>query len=134
MPEPFGGRFALRAVSARVIAIDCHSEYSRSKPSLLVPQQTPVAEARPDASGAWSLETGALRLEAEADGRLFEIFRSGDHDPICSFLAPSPDGADIRIDHGYPLFGVGGNNAWCFRSQDDIDELTEIDIDRKGHL
>src|SRR5262245_16178347 len=119
----------IRALSERVIAIDCHSTYSDSKPSLLVPERKAIAEGTPGVE----LETGALRVESDAAGTAFRVFRKSEADPIAVVESPSPDSASIRIDRGYPIHGVGGNNAWCFRTQDDIDHLTDIDLDRKGH-
>jgi alpha-glucosidase (family GH31 glycosyl hydrolase) len=132
MPDAFSARHSIRAIWPHVVAIDCHSAYSRSKPSLLVPQHASIAEARETADGRRVLETSALRVEADDTGTM-RVFRVGEAEPICTIVAPSPDGAEVRIDRGYPLYGVGGNNAWCFRTQDDIDELTSIDLDRKGH-
>lgn len=120
---------SLRALSDRVIAIDCHSPYSASKPSILVPEQTAIAEG---AAGK-TLVTKALRVESDAAGSAFRVYRKGEADPIVTIEGPSPDGSVVRLDRGYPLYGGGGNNAWCFRTQDDIDHLTEIDLDRKGH-
>ena len=118
----------IRALSERVIAIDCHSPYSASKPSLLVPDRAAIAEGPAGAV----LETNALRVESDPTGAAFRVYRRGDTDPVVTLENPSPDGTSIRMDRGYPIHGVGGNNAWCFRTQDDIDHLTEIDLDRKG--
>jgi alpha-glucosidase (family GH31 glycosyl hydrolase) len=133
MPDAFSARFSVRALGERVVAIDCHSSYSRSKSSLLVPDRAAIAEATPTAPGRWTLDTDALRVDVDEATQAFSIFRIGATEAICTLLDPSPAGTAIRIDRGFPIYGVGGNNAWCFRTQDDIDELTEIDLDRKGH-
>lgn len=130
MSEAFGARYSVRALGDHVLAIDCHSPYSRSKPSLIVPEHKATAQL---AANQTRFETKALRLEIDENEGTFAIFRAGASTAIATVLKPSPDGAEVRIDRGYPLFGAGGNNAWCFRTQDDIDELTEIDLDRKGH-
>jgi len=133
MPDAFSARFSVRALGERVVAIDCHSPYSRSKSSLLVPDHAAIAEASRTGPGRWTLETSALRVDVDEATRTFSIFRNGATEAICTFLDPSPDGTAIHMDRGFPLHGAGGNNAWCFRTQDDIDELTEVDLDRNGH-
>jgi alpha-glucosidase (family GH31 glycosyl hydrolase) len=132
MTDAFSARFAIRAIGSRTIAIDCQSPYSRSRPSLLVPEHPSTAEAT-EGDGHWLLETDHLRVEVDTTSGTTHVFRKGEDVPIVVLHAPSPDGSTLSIDRGYPLYGVGGNNAWCFRTQDDIDELTTIDIDRNGH-
>ena len=124
--------FTIRAASDGVVAIDCHNAYTRSKPSFLVPKTDAIATASAT-DGTWSLETKTLRVVADAKRvRIFRKSSSGP-DPIAEIRDFSTDGAAIFIDRGYAAYGVGGNNAWQFRDNHDIDELTDVDLDRWGH-
>ncbi|MEX0852784.1 MAG: TIM-barrel domain-containing protein [Bauldia sp.] len=123
--------FTFRAASDSIVAVDCHNAYTRSKPSFLVPQREEVAAATAQ-DGTWLLETKTLRVVADAER--VRIFRkSGGSDPIAEIRDFSTDGASIFIDRGFAAYGVGGNNAWQFRDNEDIDELTDVDLDRWGH-
>jgi alpha-glucosidase (family GH31 glycosyl hydrolase) len=123
--------FTIRAASESIIAIDCHNDYTRSKSSFMVPNAEAVTRAT-EKDGRWSLETNSLRVTG--DEKHITIFRkSGGSDPIAEFRNFSPSGATVVIDRGFAAYGLGGNNAWQFRDNEDIDELTDIDIDRWGH-
>ena len=60
--------FDLRALNDHVIAVDCPTDYTRSKPSFLVPGDVEGLDAA-NAPGAGQsvLETKALRVEVDAD-------------------------------------------------------------------
>ena len=126
--------FTVRAVDDKVIAVDCPTDYTRSKPSFLVPEEggSPGGAAASGA-GLEGLETGALRVEVEANPPRVRIYRKADgsEDPVCELRSPTPESASIVIDRGFALYGVGGNNALQFRTSEDIDLLTDIDLDRR---
>ena len=78
------------------------------------------------------LETNTLRVEA--DEERVRIFRkTGADDPIAELRGFSPEGATVMVDRGYAAYGLGGNNAWRFKSQEDIDELVDVDLSRWGY-
>jgi alpha-glucosidase (family GH31 glycosyl hydrolase) len=124
-------------LSDGVIAIDLTTDYTGSKPSFLVPRRNePKAKAERSGS-AFNIDSGGLRVVANEDRSEIKIFRSGqgaDADPVCTILNAASDGADVILDRSYPFYGVGGNNAWVQRGHNDVDELTEHDIDRRGHV
>jgi len=121
-------------VNDNVIAVDCPNDYTRSKPSFLVAEPNETSEtAESTAAGGWSLETETLLVEAQADPPRVRIHRKdaeGD-DPIYELRGPSPEGASVIIDRGFALYGVGGNNSLKLRTTEDIDLLTDIDLDRR---
>ena len=123
--------FTIHAVGENVIAVDCHNDYTRSKPSFLVPKRADGASASL-VGGRWLLETNTLRVEANEER--VRIFRkTGADDPIAELRGFSPEGATVMIDRGYAAYGLGGNNAWRFKSQEDIDELVDVDLSRWGY-
>ena len=129
--------FALRAVNDHVIAVDCSTDYTRSKPSFLVPGDVESRDAaNPPDAGQSVLETGALRVEVDADRPRIRVYRTSDsgEDPVCQFIDPTPETASIIIDRGFSLYGVGGNNAKKLRTTDDVDLLTDIDLDRRDKV
>lgn len=129
--------FALRALNDHVIAIDCPTDYTRSKPSFLVPGHVDSRDAAdPTDAGQPALETGALRVEVDADRPQVRIYRTTgpDENPVCQFIDPTPETASIIIDRGFALYGVGGNNAKKLRTTDDVDLLTDIDLDRRDKV
>jgi alpha-glucosidase (family GH31 glycosyl hydrolase) len=123
--------FTIQAVGENIIAIDCHNAYTRSKPSFLVPKRNGGASAKL-VDGRWSLETKTLRVTGDEE-RILIFRKSGGADPIAEFRNVSPAGATIMIDRGFAAYGLGGNNAWRFKSQEDIEELVDIDLNRWGH-
>lgn len=123
--------FTIQAVGENVVAIDLHSAYTRSKPSFLVTKRSDGASAKL-VGGRRLLETKTLRVEA--DEQRVRIFRKTEgEDTIAEFRGFSPVGATIAIDRGYAAYGLGGNNAWRFKSQEDIDELVDVDLSRWGY-
>ena len=129
--------FTIRALDDDVIAVDCPTDYTRSKPSFLVPEPSETyAAAQAHGPGRWSLETGTLRVEAQADPPRIRIYRTSDagEDPVCQLREPTPEAASIFIDRGFALYGVGGNNALKLRTTHDIDLLTDIDLDRRDKV
>ena len=129
--------FTIRALDDDVIAVDCPTDYTRSKPSFLVPEPGETyAAAQAHGPGRWSLETGTLRVEAQADPPRIRIYRTSDagEDPVCELREPTPEAASIFIDRGFALYGVGGNNALKLRTTHDIDLLTDIDLDRRDKV
>jgi alpha-glucosidase (family GH31 glycosyl hydrolase) len=124
--------FTLHAPGDRVVAIDFHNAYTRSKPSFMVPKRGEDVATATGTDGRWTLETGALRVEADAAS--IRIYRKADGAaPIAEFRDFSPDGATVMIDRGFAAYGLGGNNAWRFKEQNDIDELDDVDLNRWGH-
>ena len=129
--------FALRALNDHVIAIDCPTDYTRSKPSFLVPGDVEGLDvANAQGAGQSVLETNALRVEVDADRPEVRIYRTADpgEDPVCEFRDPTPETASIVIDRGFALYGVGGNNAKKLRTTHDMDLLTDIDLDRRDKV
>ena len=64
-PKATQPAFTVRAVNDNVIAVDCPNDYTRSKPSFLVPEPSETyATAESTAPGRWSLETETLLVEA----------------------------------------------------------------------
>ena len=111
--DPTQPLFTLRAVDNQIVAIDCPSEYSRSKPSFLVADGgTAIATGTPAGSGRWTLETDNLLVHGQEQPPLVRIYRKPDTqgDPVCEIRNLSPDGASIVIDRGFALYGVGANN------------------------
>ena len=106
--------------------------------SFLVPEPGETYSAAPSlmVPGRWSLETGTLRVEAQADPPRIRIYRTSDagEDPVCELREPTPEAASIFIDRGFALYGVGGNNALKLRTTHDIDLLTDIDLDRRDKV
>ena len=136
-PEPEAAQhaFTVRAVNDNVIAVDCPNNYTRSKPSFLVaePNET-SATAESTQAGGWSLETETLLVEAQVDPPRVRIYRKDaeGNDPVYELRDPSPEGASVIIDRGFALYGIGGNNSLKLRTTEDIDLLTDIDLDRQN--
>ena len=129
--------FTVRALDDHVIAVECPTEYTRSKPSFLVPdEQETHASLAANGPGRWSLETAALRVEVDAEISSVRVYRTaeGSADPVCELREPTPDGASVVIDRGFPLYGVGGNNAIQLRTTHDMDLLTDVDLDRRDKV
>ena len=125
--------FLVRAMDDNVIAVDCPNDYTRSKPSFLVPEAGDTyATAESTAPGRSTLETKTLRVEAQLDPPRVRIYRKSveGEDPVCELRGPSPERAAIVIDRGFALYGVGGNNSLKLRTTEDMDLLTDIDLDR----